>query len=112
MAGASRPLRPQRAKKPTQPFESPLPLRKTSTARSKAGNTRKASGRRPAAVTGRNETPIESTSTTPAAIVIKEVPPSSPPVGTLLRQLPSLIAPASLHAVVENPMPTGGSSFT
>ncbi|KAF2182110.1 hypothetical protein K469DRAFT_713204, partial [Zopfia rhizophila CBS 207.26] len=112
MAGASRPLRPQRAKKPTQPFEPPPPLRKTSTARSKAGNTRKASGGHPAAVAGRNETPVEPISTTPAAIVIEEVPPSSPPVGTLLRQLPSLIAPALLHAVIENPTPTGGSSPT
>ncbi|KAF2175440.1 hypothetical protein K469DRAFT_702252, partial [Zopfia rhizophila CBS 207.26] len=78
MAGALRPLRPQRAKKPTQPFEPPPPLRKTSTARSKAGNTRKASGGRPTAVAGRNETPVKPISITPATIVIKEVPLSLP----------------------------------
>ncbi|KAF2175075.1 hypothetical protein K469DRAFT_703413 [Zopfia rhizophila CBS 207.26] len=97
MAGTSRPLRPQRAKKPTVPFEPPLPPRKTSTAKRRAASTRKASsGRRkapaPAAEASDGDEAVLPTSATPTTVV-KDLR-SSPLVGPLPERPLSPIAPA------------------
>ncbi|KAF2179530.1 hypothetical protein K469DRAFT_693912 [Zopfia rhizophila CBS 207.26] len=102
MAGTSRPLRPQKAKKPTVPFKPPLPPCKTSTAKRRAVSTRKASSGRRKAPAQINRHPaaaeasdgdktILPTSTTPTTVV--EDLRSSLLVGPLLGHPPSPIAP-------------------
>ncbi|KAF2177714.1 hypothetical protein K469DRAFT_719646 [Zopfia rhizophila CBS 207.26] len=89
MAGTLRPLRPQRAKKPTVPFKPPLPPHKTLTAKRRAASTRKASSEHrkapaPAAEASDGDEAILPTSATPTAVV--EDFRSSPPVGPLLER--------------------------
>ncbi|KAF2184653.1 hypothetical protein K469DRAFT_708846 [Zopfia rhizophila CBS 207.26] len=97
MAGTLRPLRPQRAKKPTILFEPPLPPCKTSTAKRRAVSTRKASSRRckapaPAAEASDGDKAILPTSITPTAVV--EDLRLSLLVGPLLERPLSPITPA------------------
>ncbi|KAF2180736.1 hypothetical protein K469DRAFT_714313 [Zopfia rhizophila CBS 207.26] len=113
MAGTLRPLRPQRAKKPTVPFKPPLPPHKTSTAKRRAASTRKASSRRrkvptPAAEASDGDEAILPTSTTPTAVV--EDLRLSPPVGPLPERPLSPITPAQLPPTVKEFTPSSGFS--
>ncbi|KAF2186406.1 hypothetical protein K469DRAFT_721299 [Zopfia rhizophila CBS 207.26] len=97
MAGTSRPLRLQRAKKPTVPFKPPLPPHKTSTAKRRAVSTRKASSGRckapaPAAEASNRDKAVLLTSITPTTVI--EDLRLSLLVGSLLGRPLSPITPA------------------